>query len=178
MGSTLISKDGKTLYYLASAEGGRNLWKMDLRKKETKLLHKVDAGWTSLEMDKEGKTLFILNGKNMQKMNMASDDLKPIKYLAQVKLDLAAEREYMFDHVYKQQQKRFYNTNMHGVNWDTMTAAYRKFLPHINNNYDFSELLSEWLGELNVSHTGGRFYPDGQSELQQSGTTFRLELPR
>lgn len=37
-------------------------------------------------------------------MNMASDDLKPIKYLAQVKLDLAAEREYMFDHVYKQQQ--------------------------------------------------------------------------
>ena len=108
---------------------------------------------TSLEMDKEGKTLFILNGKNMQKMNMASDDLKPIKYLAQVKLDLAAEREYMFDHVYKQQQKRFYNTNMHGVNWDTMTAAYRKFLPHINNNYDFSELLSEWLGELNVSHT-------------------------
>ena len=63
----------------------------------------------------------------------------------------------MFDHVYKQQQKRFYNANMHGVNWDTMSAAYRKFLPHINNNYDFAELLSEWLGELNVSHTGGRF---------------------
>ena len=164
MGSTLISKDGKALYYLASTESGRNLWKMDLNKKETKLLHKVDAGWTSLEMDKEGKTLFILNGKNMQKMNLASDDLKPIKYLAQVKLDLSAEREYMFDHVYKQQQKRFYNTNMHGVNWDAMTAAYRKFLPHIDNNYDFAELLSEWLGELNVSHTGGRFYPDGQSE--------------
>ena len=53
---------------------------------------------------------------------------------------------------------------MHGVNWDAMTAAYRKFLPHIDNNYDFAELLSEWLGELNVSHTGGRFYPDGQSE--------------
>ena len=27
----------------------------------------------------------------------------------------------------------------------------------INNNYDFAELLSEWLGELNVSHTGGRY---------------------
>jgi len=164
MGSTILSKDGKTLYYLASTKGGRNLWKMDLRKQETKLLHKVDAGWTSMEMDKEGKTLFILNGKNMQKMDLASDDLKPIKYLARLKLDLAAEREYMFDHVYKQQQKRFYNTNMHGVGWDAMSAAYRKFLPHINNNYDFSEVLSEWLGELNVSHTGGRFYPDGQSE--------------
>lgn len=164
MSSTVLSKDGKTLYYLTSTKGGRNLWKMDLRKQETKLLHKIDAGWTSMEMDKEGKTLFILNSKNMQKMNLASNELKPIKYLAQMKLDLAAEREYMFDHVYKQQQKRFYNTNMHGVNWDTMSAAYRKFLPHINNNYDFSEVLSEWLGELNVSHTGGRFYPDGQSE--------------
>lgn len=70
----------------------------------------------------------------------------------------------MFNHVYKQQKKRFYNTDMHGVDWDAMSAAYRKFLPHIDNNYDFAELLSEWLGELNVSHTGGRYYASGQSE--------------
>ena len=164
MGSTLISKDGETLYYLASFEGGFDLWKMDLRKKETKLLHKMDAGWASMEMDKEGKNLFLLGGRSMQKMDMASDDLKPVSYRANLKMDLAAEREYMFDHVYKQQQKRFYNLNMHGVDWDAMSAAYRKFLPHIDNNYDFAELLSEWLGELNVSHTGGRFYPKGQSE--------------
>ena len=58
-------------------------------------------------------------------------------------MDLAAEREAMFDHVYKQQQKRFYNLNMHGVNWDEMSAAYRKFLPHIDNNYDFAEMLKD-----------------------------------
>ena len=34
---------------------------------------------------------------------------------------------------------------------------YTQFLPHINNNYDFQELLSELLGELNGSHTGGRY---------------------
>ena len=34
-----------------------------------------------------------------------------------------------------------------------LTAEYRKFLPRINNNYDFAELLSEYLDELNVSHT-------------------------
>ncbi|WP_300704273.1 S41 family peptidase [Bacteroides sp.] len=164
MGSTIISKDGETLYYLAAFEGGFDLWKMDLRKKETKLLHKLDAGWANMELDKEGKNLFILSSKDMQKMDVASNELKPISFRASMKMDLAAEREYMFDHVYKQQQKRFYNLNMHGVDWDAMSAAYRKFLPHINNNYDFAELLSEWLGELNVSHTGGRFYPKGQSE--------------
>lgn len=164
MGSTIISKDGETLYYLAAFEGGFDLWKMDLRKKETKLLHKLDAGWANMELDKEGKNLFILSSKDMQKMDMSSNELKPVNFRASMKMDLAAEREYMFDHVYKQQQKRFYNLNMHGVNWDAMSAAYRKFLPHIGNNYDFAELLSEWLGELNVSHTGGRFYPKGQSE--------------
>lgn len=164
MGSTIISKDGETLYYLAAFEGGFDMWKMNLRKKETKLLHKMDAGWATMEMDKDGKNLFLLGGRSMQKMDMNSNELKPIRYRAAMKMDLGAEREYMFNHVYKQQQKRFYNTNMHGVDWDSMSDAYRKFLPHINNNYDFAELLSEWLGELNVSHTGGRFYPGGQSE--------------
>lgn len=164
LGSAILSPDGETLYYLAAFEGGFDLWKMNLRKKETKLLHKLDAGWASMELDKDGKHLFLLGSKTMQKMDIGSDALKLINYQANMKMDLAAEREYMFDHVYKQQQKRFYNTNMHGVDWDAMSAAYRKFLPHINNNDDFAELLSEWLGELNVSHTGGRYYPGGQTE--------------
>ena len=49
MGSTIISKDGETLYYLAAFEGGYDLWKMNLRKKETRLLHKMDAGWADMQ---------------------------------------------------------------------------------------------------------------------------------
>ena len=59
---------------------------------------------------------------------------------------------------------------MHGVDWEAMTEAYRKFLPHINNNYDFADLLSELLGELNVSHTGGRYYPSASGERTASRT--------
>lgn len=159
LGSAIITKDGETLYYLSAFEGGYDLWKMNLRKKDTKLLHKMDAGWANIEMDKDGKNLFLLGSNTMQKMGTDSESLKPISYQAHVKMDLAAERDYMFNHVYKQEQKRFYNLNMHGIDWDAMTKAYRKFLPHIDNNYDFAELLSEYLGELNVSHTGGRFRP-------------------
>ena len=159
LGSAIITKDGETLYYLSAFEGGYDLWKMNLRKKDTKLLPKMDAGWANMEMDKDGKNLFLLGSNTMQKMGTNSESLKPISYQAHVKMGLAAERDYMFNHVYKQEQKRFYNLNMHGIDWDTMTKAYRKFLPHINNNYDFAELLSEYLGELNVSHTGGRYRP-------------------
>jgi C-terminal processing protease CtpA/Prc len=40
---------------------------------------------------------------------------------------------------------------------DSYHSEYKKFLPYINNNYDFAELLSEMLGELNASHTGGGY---------------------
>ena len=155
--SAIIPKDGESLYYLSAFEGGFDMWKMDLRKHDTKLLHKMNAGWGGMELDKDEKNLFILGGSTMQKMSLASDALKPITFRAEMKMDLAAEREFMFDYVYREEKKRFYDADMHGVDWDAMTAAYRKFLPHISNNYDFAELLSEWLGELNVSHTGGRY---------------------
>lgn len=167
LGSAILSKNGETLYYQASFEGGRGLWKMDLRKKDTKLLHTI-SGRGPLMMDKEGKNLFLLGGRTMQKMDLASNALKPISFRAKVKMDLAAEREAMFNHIYLQEKKRFYDTSMHGVDWEAMTKAYRKFLPHIDNNYDFAELLSEWLGELNVSHTGGRFTPQLKSEATAS----------
>jgi len=164
LGSAIVSKDGENLYYFSAFEGGYDLWKMNLREKETKRLHKLNTGWVSLSMDKDGN-IFLLGSRNMQKMDAKSDALKPISYQAEMKMDLAAEREAMFDHVYKQQQKRFYNLNMHGVNWDEISAAYRKFLPHIDNNYDFAELLGEWLGELNVSHTGGRYFANGKGDV-------------
>ena len=164
LGSAILSKDGENLYYFSAFEGGYDLWKMNLREKDTKRLHKLNTGWASLMLDKKGD-IFLLGSRMMQKMDAKSDALKSISYQAEMKMDLAAEREAMFDHVYKQHQKRFYNLTMHGVDWDAMTAAYRKFLPHIDNNYDFAELLSEWLGELNVSHTGGRYSPRGGGDV-------------
>lgn len=156
LGDAILSKDGETLYYLSAFEDKFDLWKMDLRKHETKLLHKTNSAWANLSLDKGGKTLFLLGGRSMQKME--GEKLTPITYQAEMRMDLAAERDYMFSHVYKQEKMRFYNLNMHGVDWEAMTAAYRKFLPHVNNNFDFQEVLSEYLGELNVSHTGGRYY--------------------
>ena len=85
LGSAIITKDGETLYYLSAFEGGYDLWKMNLRKKDTKLLHKMDAGWANMEMDKDGKNLFLLGSNTMQKMGTDSESLKPISYQAHVK---------------------------------------------------------------------------------------------
>lgn len=164
----IVTKDGETLYYMSSAGKGYDLWKISLRKPEAKLAGKLDAGVMSMTLDADGKNIFLLGNKAMKKVDVKTDKMSNISYSAKMKLDLAAERAYMFDYVYRQEREMFYNKSMHGVDWERMTAAYRKFLPHINNNYDFAELLSEWLGELNVSHTGGRYYQAGAIEATAS----------
>ena len=75
----------------------------------------------------------------------------------------------MFDNAVREEAERFYVADMHGVDWKALSAAYRKFLPHINNNYDFAEMMSELLGELNVSHTGAS-YRGGNSSSHRSST--------
>ena len=155
LGDAILSKDGETLYYIASYEGSSDLYKMELRKRETKVISK-GAGSGSFQMDAEQKTLFLL-GSSLRKLD--GDNLKSISFNAEYHVDHAAEREAMFNYVCREEQERFYCTDMHGMDWKALTENYRAFLPHIANNYDFAELLSELLGELNVSHTGGRYRP-------------------
>ena len=170
--SAILSKDGESLYYLSAFERGFDMWKMDLRKRDTKLLHKMGSGWADMEMDEEGKNLFVLGSGSMQKMDLGGEKLKPISYRAEMKMDLAAERAYMYDNMCREEQKRFYEVNMHGVDWKAMTANYRRFLPHINNKYDYAEMLSELLGELNVSHTGGRYRPGAKEATASLGLLY------
>ncbi len=72
-------------------------------------------------------------------------------------LNEQVERAYLFDHAWRQAKKKFYLKDLHGVDWDGYRKDYSRFLPYINNNYDFAEMMSELLGELNASHTGARF---------------------
>ena len=163
LNDAIITTDGETVYYLTDdPDGGSQLWKYAPREEEHKLLTTV-AGAPSFDSDKTGDTFFLL-GSTMRKLDPSSGKLTPISYSATMPLDLAAEREYMFDNMAREEAARFYVENMHGVDWPMMTKTYRRFLPHINNNYDFAELLSEILGELNVSHTGGRYMGSSSSQ--------------
>lgn len=155
LSDAILSADGENLYYLMSAVDGTQLWKLNLRKGDHKMVAKAPGSFGFVS-DKDGKNVFM-TGAMIKKLDTKSDKITPISFNATMTLDPAAERMYMFDYVTREEGERFYNKGMHGVDWPALTKHYRKFMPHISNNYDFAELLSEMLGELNVSHTGGRY---------------------
>lgn len=154
----VVSKDGEKLYYLASFEKGFDLWETNLRTRETKILKKLGAKGGGLILSKDGKDLFLANGGKIIKVDLKTSKSKPIALKGEMVLKEAAERAYLFEHAWRQVVKKFYREDLHQVKWDFYKKEYQKFLPHINNGFDFSEMLSELLGELNASHTGCRYY--------------------
>lgn len=155
LGDALLSKDGNMLYYLTSFEGPQDLWVRDLKEGSTRILVKgIGRGY--LVQSKQGG-IFICGGGGMREIDMRSGRPERIEFEAFFNYRPYAEREYIFEHAWQQVKDKFYMKDLHGVDWNGYKKVYEKFLPYINNNYDFAEMLSELLGELNASHTGARY---------------------
>lgn len=162
LGDAVLSNDGKALYYQAAFEGGYDLWKHDLQDKSTKIVLKGVGGGGMLA-DKDFKNLYLCSGGGIKKIDIGSNSSKNVDFEARFNYKPYQEREYMFNHIWQQVKDKFYKVDLHGVDWDGYKKSYARFLPYINNNYDFSEMLSEILGELNASHTGARYFAGGAS---------------
>jgi len=153
----VLSKDAETLYYLARFEKGYNLWSTKLRTGATKMLIKLNARSGSLQWDKDMKNLFLLSGGNISTVNLKGKSTKSVNINSEMTLDLLAERQNMFDHVWQRNKTMFYISDYHGADWDALKKNYEPKLKSLGDDMDFVELLSEMLGELNVSHSGARY---------------------
>ncbi len=153
-----ITPDGSKIYYLAAFEKGYDLWVTEPRTRDTKILAKLGASPSGIQMSKDGKAVFVTNNGSLLKID-ETGKATPIGVASEMVLDAAKERAYIFEHCWRQVKEKFYDPTIHGIDWKMYKDTYAKFLPHISNNYDFQELLSEMLGELNGSHTGGRYSP-------------------
>ncbi len=161
LGDFAMAPDGKALYYLASFEGGADLWKQDFQERSTTLVAKLDADNASMQMSDDGETLFLLAGGSLSKIETASGKQTPIAFAAEMIVDKAAERAHNFDHVWRQTKKKFYRPDMHNVDWAFYREQYEPKLAGVHTTNDFAQILSEMLGELNASHTGGRAMTGG-----------------
>lgn len=164
LSDAVVDNKGEKLYYLAAFEKGYDLWETDLRTKETKILQKLASGPGRLQLDKKGENIFLLSSGIIHKIHLKDNKKSTLTLKGELELKAAAEMEYLYEHIWRQVTKKFYRTDLHNTDWDFYKKEYGKFLPHINNGYDFAEMSSELLGELNASHTGCRFRKSDPSD--------------
>jgi tricorn protease len=157
LSDAVLSKDGETLYYLSSFEDNYNLWQTNLRTRETSMAIRLNTGSGSLMWDNDMENLYLLSGGNISKLDLMAGSASPVQIRGEMTYDADMEREHLFEHVYVRTKNVFYEPTFHGNDWDMLYEEYRKYLPHIGNSYEFAEMISEMIGELNVSHAGARY---------------------
>ncbi len=150
-----LTNDGKKLFFILRSEKSFDLYVMNIKDGDIKTLSRDVNG--SMVPSPDGKYLFINSNNGCTRWDVATETSKHISFSGEYDYQPFKEREYIFNHIWKQVSEKFYDPDIHGIDWAGYKTAYAKFLPYITNNYDFKELLSEMLGELNGSHTGARY---------------------
>ena len=155
MGDSYLSNDGTKLFYIVRLEKSYDLCVLDTKDNSVKVVSRGVSG--AMYPSRDGKYIYLLARGGITRLDVKSEAKKSISLKGDYDYRPAQEREYIFNHIWKQVQEKFYDPEIHGIDWEGYRDAYAKFLPHIDNNYDFQEMLSEMLGELNGSHTGARY---------------------
>jgi tricorn protease len=119
-----ITPDGEKVLYLAEFEKGYDLWVYEPRKKEVKLLAKLEADDADgLVLDKDGEKAFLLADRKLTSVEIDGGKVKPVKLEAMMDLDAAAERAYLYEHAWRQTREKFYDVDMGGVDWNLYKDA-------------------------------------------------------
>jgi tricorn protease len=71
-----------------------------------------------------------------------------------MEIDIPAERRQVFEEAWRVMKNRFYDANMHGVNWAAAKDKYESMLPYIADTEELHNLIMEMIGDMNASHTG------------------------
>ena len=123
------------------------------------MLVALDAANGRMEWDKDQKNLLLLADGSVSKIDVAGAKREKIAFNSEIIADGQAERAATFDHIWRRTRDTFYSAGYHGIDWLALRPVYAKYLPHIGNTYEFSEMLAEMLGELNISHSGSTYSP-------------------
>jgi len=124
-----LNKKGDKLYYLTSFEKGNDLWEYDLKENTAKILLK-DAGGNNLLVDKDEKNFIILADNQIKKVEIAGGKVTPVAMKAQFDYRPEGERDYIFEHVWKQVKDKFYVADLHQIDWEGYRENYERFLPY------------------------------------------------
>jgi tricorn protease len=99
-----------------------------------------------------------------------------VNFNVRVRVDRPAEWAEMFDDAWRTMKYRFYDPQMHGMNWDAMRAKYRPLVDYVGDRQELLNIVNEMIGELNASHTGAAPPPRGAATGGVSTGHLGLEL--
>lgn len=162
LGSLAYSKDGRTLFY-----------------REGRGIYAVEVGGGTVPSGGVAAAAAESGTRGPGASFGRSDQRRRLSFTARVEVDHRAVRRQVFQESWRIMKHRFYDPNMHGVDWERIKAVYEPLLDSAADQEELHNIVSQMIGELNASHTGisGGFGRGGRDEggLQTRYPGFELE---
>ena len=151
-------------FYLNAAEGDYN--RFEYRKKGTQTLYSfsikdrkeqtVIEDINSYKLSADGSRIVYKKDDDIGIINADSLNTKgkTVK-LNDLKMwiDPIAEWQQIFNEAWRMERDFYYESNMHGLDWDAMKVKYGSLIPYASCRQDIRFIIGELIGELSTSHT-------------------------
>ena len=151
------------------------------------------GGMTDLHISRDGRTVFFRERDGVYSVPLAAPPAgaaaaaattparegasrRRINFNVRVRIDHPAEWAEMFDDGWRTMKYRFYDPDMHGMNWDAARAKYRPLVDYVGDRQELLNIINEMIGELNASHTGAAPPPRGRDGGGVSTSHLGIEL--
>ncbi|AUD03117.1 S41 family peptidase [Spirosoma pollinicola] len=154
-----ISKDGKTLLLIATVAGQQNLYTYSLDElgrdqSVARQLTSTAGNKNGAQFSPDGKEIFYLEQGKIQSIALDKREPKPLAVTAEMDVDFGDEKVQVFRQAWDIQNKGFYDSTFHGVDWKAVRASYEPMAAGARTPDELRRLISLMLGELNASHSG------------------------
>jgi tricorn protease len=147
------------------------------------------GGFSGLNISRDGRTLFFREREGVYSVPLGpapqgaaaaaaggAGGRRRINFNVRVRIDHAAEWAEMFDDGWRTMKYRFYDPQMHGMDWDAARAKYRPLVSDVGDRQELLNIINEMIGELNASHTGAAPPPRGAGGGGVSTGNLGIEL--
>ncbi|GIV11417.1 MAG: tricorn protease [Fimbriimonadales bacterium] len=148
----VVAPDGEQIAFRSAYQGQADLYTIKWDGSDERRLTTGGLSPENLQWSKDGKTIYFLSRGRLQRIAAAGGSPQTTRTDAEITIDLAKEREYLYDAAWRTLNETFYDPNFHGVNWAAMREKYRPYLPYAQTDRDFTAVVLMMLGELRSSH--------------------------
>lgn len=171
-------KDDSTFYYVNYNNKKYTLRKADYIGKNDKLITSISDDPENLKFNEKNKVFYyILKDKLYKYTPKKGKKAELIEMDYKYSYDRFQLNNDVFQQVWVEFGKGFYDPDMHGINWKRSKRDFSKYLQYADDPIILKKIIDEMIGEVNASHTG--FYPRSDFQYKTYTTAycgFELDL--
>ncbi len=156
-----IDPRGDRIYFTAKVDGDQDLFSVDRFGKDRQNVTKNGASPWNILMDSAGKHFSFLKKGQPFRVGAEGGEAKATEFQARLTIDRPAVRLQVLDEGWRSLRDKFYDPQMHGVDWPALRLKYGSWVKKVGHDRDFGDVVNFMLGEINASHMG--YYPRWKS---------------